>query len=138
MKVFSRVIFTLLLVGQGIYLFGQDSFEITGTTGVTCNKVYLRYHDALYDKHTDSASVLDGRFSFSGQIAEPYYATLDIRNAAGRQVVYQGFFLCPGETKINVVDSSGIATIEGGPEQKVFHDFESGVSNLKNVFHEEK
>ncbi|HWR31888.1 MAG TPA: TlpA disulfide reductase family protein [Chitinophagaceae bacterium] len=87
-------------------------------------KVYLEYtsfSDPEMVTHTDSASLTDGKFFFTGKISEPSKATIYcyLFGLSGSKSKFD-FFLAPGKTTITAKLSLEFATVHGTNEAEEF------------------
>ncbi|MFZ9004061.1 MAG: redoxin domain-containing protein [Robiginitalea sp.] len=109
---------------QGGYMVsGALQGDVSDTT-----KVYLRKSDAnLQPAETDSTTISEGEFSFSGEITEPRLYYIFIEGARGAIPL----ILEEGEVEIKAhVDSLNAAVVSGTPQNTAYRDFLEGSREL--------
>jgi peroxiredoxin len=122
-----KMLFLFLLLP--IVSYGQDQneqFIIDGNIRFAGKnrKVYLEYTTFSGSEiivHTDSTSLIDGKFIFIGKIKEPSKATISsylFSPSAQRSIL--SFFLAPGKTTITTTSILELATVAGTDEAKAF------------------
>jgi thiol-disulfide isomerase/thioredoxin len=106
----------------------QQQYTIQASAGKLRNgdKVFLVYQSDN-QQHDDSTTVMDGRFSFSGNLEFPVFAALYLhknpyktRLARGERMDYLRFYLAPENIKMHAKDSLKNILITGSPTNAVY------------------
>jgi len=113
------VLATLLLSATG--LFAQNNFSINGQIGNDQNGMMTLSYVFNQNQILDSVAVTNGKFSFTGKLAEPVYAYLMFKPTDKKtNPDYLEMYLDP--TAITVAGTSKVSTAEakGGPSMIEF------------------
>lgn len=127
----NQLLALAVLLSTAAMAQNEKPFHLEGTVRnieKNIQKIYLSYPSGGKYKN-DSAMLENGKFSYSGTVAEPVSAVLRVvyskdkdgkpeKIVAGRDLVY--FFLSPGKIEVSSVDSFSNATITGSPESSAF------------------
>jgi len=139
MKTFLKSIGLLILLFPSL-LFGQEenSFLLKGKVPKELKQIYLIYYDYGTDEQIiDSAKVLDGNFSFSGNIDGACYSGLyfrdNLRDENSSKKTEFWFFMNPGE---NVIDATldKPEIINGGKETQEYIAYNKEVEKVRSSF----
>lgn len=127
---YIKILFSFLLVSGTAVLHAQDQFVIKGfLPGIKePKKILLGYTDEKGYRE-DTTIMKAGRFSFTGPVASPRHAFLEIlplgsstewtfERMLNRD--YQDFFMEKGTIEINGNDRMDSATIKAGPSEQDF------------------
>ncbi|MCD0490528.1 DUF4369 domain-containing protein [Pedobacter sp. MC2016-14] len=112
-----------LAAGSLMPAFSQNKFTVNGQLGKELQgKVILQYYSHPNIFVRDSAMVVNGKFQFSGEVGDPYYASIQFMDGGVERkmlkpVDFNSFFLEGAAIKISSTDSIGRATITGGKTQ---------------------
>lgn len=101
---------------------GTGGFKLSGSIAPNSfGKVYLYYEKDNTNK-TDSAEVVDGRFSLSGALKEPVFARLSFQpsDTAIRRLNILNFYLEPGNILVSSADSLKNVVVSGSESDKDF------------------
>ena len=111
------------LIGCAHKQSDQFIVEVDGAIVAKNPKIYLEYSGFSGSEivtYTDSASVTNGKFTFTGKIGEPSKATIYGYFFGTGLKSSLVFFLAPGKTKIIVPISFEFATVKGTDEAEEF------------------
>jgi peroxiredoxin len=126
----------LILACAPAALFAQEKYEIKGKVGsiTTPAKVFLSYRDGSTTV-TDSAAIINGKFTFSGQVADIArgYMVVDYTGAGMQKIDRKTadilyIYLVNGTTNITSTDSLSKAKLTG---TKVNEDFQRYTAFIK-------
>ena len=106
----------------------QFSFKINGAIRNYTGKIIYVHHKWDEKEYTDSAAVINGKFSFNLKSVDPnmyWFTTVNNVNATPNAV----FFADQTEVKANLIaDSLGYSTIEGGQVQKDYMEYKAMIN----------
>ena len=125
---FIQIVFRYLLMLTFAFTMvsqvqAQNHFIIDGQIGRNIQgKIILQYYSHPNKFVKDSSDVVNGKFNFTGEIGDPYYANMLFIRPGGTQMTtkpidYKPFFLEGAQIKITGTDSLNNATIVGGKAQ---------------------
>ncbi len=120
MKIMRRVLLTLLSLMPMVVTKAQQGYTLTATiTELRTPAVAYLSYGPNEGRFVDSAAVSEGRFTFSGLVAEPTLAVLSVRRAgSGANADQRAFYLENAAIRFEATDSIKHAVIAGSVSER--------------------